>query len=173
MRSKLLLSAVILTAALSACNAKTEATFPTAAAQAKSPAPTDNTKAEATSPDLMTITELMGKQDEEVVAVFGEGEAMKNEEGFLLYRDYTIPVLGDPADVSLKFNMYDYGKNKLESCTINFQENDLEKYKEEMIPLFGEPEVLSEASYSWESGNSVLILASPYGDAPYIEISLK
>ena len=116
--------------------------------------------------------DLVGKSDAEVTAVLGQGKEMKNSEGILLERDYTLPILGENADVSLSFNLYQEGAGLLEQAVINLGQADLDEYAQTLTQLFGEPTEKYEKSYFFVSGNKTLVLADPYDDGAYIEISV-
>ena len=119
--------------------------------------------------DLIGLTDLVGKSDAEVTAVLGQGKEMKNSEGILLERDYTLPILGENADVSLSFNLYQEGAGLLEQAVINLGQADLDEYAQTLTQLFGEPTEKYEKSYFFVSGNKTLVLADPYDDGAYIE----
>ena len=121
--------------------------------------------------DLKELTDLVGKTDSEVTAVLGQGEEMKNGEGLILERSYTLPLLGEDADVSLTFNLYQEGADLLEQATVNLGQSSLDDYAQSLTQLFGEPTETYEDSYFFVSGNKTLVLADPYGDGAYIEIS--
>lgn len=128
--------------------------------------------ASESSIDLIGLTDLVGKSDAEVTAVLGQGKEMKNSEGILLERDYTLPILGENADVSLSFNPYQEGAGLLEQAVINLGQADLDEYAQTLTQLFGEPTEKYEKSYFFVSGNKTLVLADPYDDGAYIEISV-
>lgn len=124
------------------------------------------------SVDLKVLTGLVGKSDSEVTAVLGQGEEMKNGDGLILERGYTLPLLGENANVSLSFNLYQEGANVLEQAVINLGQSDLSEYAQTLTQLFGEPTETYEKSYFFVSGGKTLTLADPYGDGAYIEISM-
>lgn len=122
--------------------------------------------------DLETILSLMGKNDSEVVSALGEGEPMDND-GTIINRDYTWNLFGGEVSATTYFNLYQEGKNLLEQCTINLPENDLEKYAGLLEETLGKPTETYEKSYFYETETASVVLANPYDDAPYIEISMK
>lgn len=125
-----------------------------------------------TAVDLKRLTDLVGKTDSEVTAVLGQGEEMKNGEGLILERSYTLPLLGEDASVSLSFNLYQEGVDLLEQATVNLGQSSLDDYARSLTQLFGEPAETYEDSYFFVSDGKTLVLADPYGDGAYIEISM-
>lgn len=123
--------------------------------------------------DLEVFLDLMGKSADEVAGAIGEGNAMTNEENILMSRDYSAQMFGHEADVTMSFNLYQYEENLLELCNISFADGSLEELKEQLIPILGEGEELSEFSYSWDTDTSNVILAAPFEGTLYIEISLN
>ena len=97
---------------------------------------------------------------------------MKNGEGLILDRTYTLPLMGENANVTLTFNLYQEGSDILEQAVINLGQADIEDYAETLTQLFGEPTETYEKSYFFVSDNKTLVLADPYGDGASIEISL-
>ena len=75
-------------------------------------------------------------------------------------------------DVSLTFNLYQEGSNILEQAVISLGQSDIKEYAKTLTQLFGEPTETYEKSYFFASGSKTLVLADPYGDGAYIEISL-
>ncbi len=142
----------------------TEATTPTVQ--------TENETTSQTNVDLKGLVDLVGKPDSEVTAVLGQGEEMKNGEGLLLERNYTLPLLEENANVSLSFNLYQEGANLLEQVVINLGQSDLNEYAQTLTQLFGEPTETYEKSYFFVSDDKTLVLADLYDDGAYIEISL-
>ena len=53
---------------------------------------------------------------------------MQNGDGLLLERSYTLSLLGENADVSLSFNLYQEGSDLLEQAVINLGQSDLSEY---------------------------------------------
>lgn len=123
--------------------------------------------------DLEVFLDLMGKSADEAAAVLGEGRAMTNEEDILINRDYSAQLFGHEADVMMSFNLYQYEKDLLELCNISFEDGSLEEIKEQLTPILGEGEALSEYSYSWDTDTSNVILAAPFEGTLYIEIALN
>ena len=158
--------------------AASEASETTAAQQTDPEAATSTVQAESetlsqTNVDLKALTDLVGKADSEVTALLGQGEEMQNGDGLLLDRSYTLSLLGENADVSLSFNLYQEGSDLLEQAVINLGQSDLSEYAQTLTQLFGEPTESYEKSYIFVSDGKTLILADPYGDGAYIEISLE
>lgn len=132
----------------------------------------ENEMPSQSSIDLKSLTDLVGKSDSQVTAVLGQGEEMKNGEGLILDRTYTLPLMGENANVTLTFNLYQEGSDILEQAVINLGQSDIEDYAETLTQLFGEPTETYEKSYFFVSDNKTLVLADPYGDGASIEISL-
>lgn len=195
MRRTMLWAAALFALTLSACGAqepeKTEAA-PAAAEtvqetkeeslsqepEGESAAKETQTQAAASLPvienaDLEVFLDLMGKSADEAAAALGEGRAMTNEEDILINRDYSAELFGHEADVMLSFNLYQYEKDLLELCNISFEDGSLEELKEQLTPILGEGETLSEYSYSWDTDTSNVILAAPFEGTLYIEIALN
>lgn len=148
--------------------AETSAKAPQTSTEA---AQTENEPSSQADMDLKGLAALVGKPDSEVTAALGQGEEMKNGEGHILERDYTMPILGEDADVSLSFNLYQDGADLLEQAVVTLGQSDLDEYAQAMTELFGEPSETYENSYFFVSGDKTLVLADPYGDGAYIEIS--
>ena len=148
--------------------AETSAEAPQTSAEA---AQTENESSSQADMDLKGLAALVGKPDSEVTAALGQGEEMKNGEGHILERDYTMPILGEDADVSLSFNLYQDGADLLEQAVVTLGQSKLDEYAQAMTELFGEPSETYENSYFFVSGDKTLVLADPYGDGAYIEIS--
>ncbi|HIX25108.1 MAG TPA: Ice-structuring protein [Candidatus Lachnoclostridium avicola] len=182
LRYSLMVSLCLL--ALPGCQSRPQETSaaPTVASETTAAQPdsgktsTESAQNESKSPsessvDLKELTDLVGKTDSEVTAVLGQGEEMKNGEGLILERSYTLPLLGEDADVSLTFNLYQEGADLLEQATVNLGQSSLDDYAQSLTQLFGEPTETYEDSYFFVSGSKTLVLADPYGDGAYIEIS--
>ena len=133
----------------------------------------DSNAASQSDVDLRELTDLVGKSDAEVTEILGQGEETKNGEGVLLERDYTLSLLGEDADVSLAFNLYQENGNVLDQAVINLGASDLDTYAKDLTQLFGEPTETHENSYFFVSDGKTLVLADPYGDGAYIEISMN
>ena len=132
----------------------------------------DSNAASQSDVDLRELTDLVGKSDAEVTEILGQGEETKNGEGLILERTYTLSLLGEDAYVSLIFNLYQEGSDLLEQAVIHLGKSDLKEYASALTQLFGEPTETYEKSYFFTSGNKTLVLADPYGDGAYIEISV-
>ena len=165
--------------ALSGCSSNSQETAATAAAAIQQTTAAETTAAQSAdktaSPfaaDLESLMDLLGKTDFEVTAVLGRGEETKNGEGLILERTYTLSLLGEDAYVSLIFNLYQEGSDLLEQAVIHLGKSDLKEYASALTQLFGEPTETYEKSYFFTSGNKTLVLADPYGDGAYIEISV-
>ncbi len=133
----------------------------------------DSNAASQSDVDLRELTDLVGKSDAEVTEILGQGEETKNGEGVLLERDYTLSLLGEDADVSLAFNLYQENGNVLDQAVINLGASDLDTYAKDLTQLFGEPTETHENSFFFVSDGKTLVLADPYGDGAYIEISMN
>ena len=133
----------------------------------------DSNAASQSDVDLRELTDLVGKSDAEVTEILGQGEETKNGEGVLLERDYTLSLLGEDADVSLAFNLYQENGNVLDQAVINLGASYLDTYAKDLTQLFGEPTETHENSYFFVSDGKTLVLADPYGDGAYIEISMN
>lgn len=133
----------------------------------------DSNAASQSDVDLRELTDLVGKSDAEVTEILGQGEETKNGEGVLLERDYTLSLLGEDADVSLAFNLYQENGNVLDQAVVNLGASDLDTYAKDLTQLFGEPTETHENSYFFVSDGKTLVLADPYGDGAYIEISMN
>ena len=133
----------------------------------------ENEMPSQSSIDLKSLTDLVGKSDSQVTAVLGQGEEMRNDEGMLLSRDYTLPLLEEDASVSLSFNLYQEGDNRMEQAVVNLGQSDLNSYAQTLTQIFGDPTESYETSYFFSSGDKTLVLADPYGDGAYIEISVN
>ena len=144
-----------------------------AAHQTDTAVQSEHESASQTSIDLKGLTDLVGKSDSEVTAVLGQGEEMRNDEGMLLSRDYTLPLLEEDASVSLSFNLYQEGDNRMEQAVVNLGQSDLNSYAQTLTQIFGDPTESYETSYFFSSGDKTLVLADPYGDGAYIEISVN
>ena len=137
---------------------------------------TDKPESESSSQasiDLKGLADLVGKSDSEVTAVLGQGEEMRNDEGMLLSRDYTLPLLEENTSVTLSFNLYQEGENRMEQAIVHLGQSDLSSYAQTLTQLFGEPTESYETSYFFSSDEKTLVLADPYGDGAYIEISVS
>ena len=133
----------------------------------------ENETVSQTGLDLKKLTDLIGKSDDEVTAVLGPGEEMKNEEGAITERNYTISLLDEDASVSLSFNLSRDGVNLLEKEVIHLGQSGLDEYAENLKALFGEPTETYEKSYFFSFFDKTLVLADPYDDGAYIEISAE
>lgn len=137
---------------------------------------TDKPESESSSQasiDLKGLADLVGKSDSEVTAVLGQGEEMRNDEGMLLSRDYTLPLLEENTSVTLSFNLYQEGENRMEQAIVHLGQSDLSSYAQTLTQLFGEPTESYETSYFFSFDEKTLVLADPYGDGAYIEISVS
>ena len=166
--------------ALSGCSSNSQETAATAAAAIQQTTAAETTAAQSadktaspSAADLESLMDLLGKTDSEVTAVLGRGEETKNGEGVLLERDYTLSLLGEDADVSLAFNLYQENGNVLDQAVVNLGASDLDTYAKDLTQLFGEPTETHENSYFFVSDGKTLVLADPYGDGAYIEISMN
>ena len=159
-------------AAASAVSENTSVAKTSADTQAAAVVQSENEMPSQSSIDLKSLTDLVGKSDSQVTAVLGQGEEMKNGEGLILDRTYTLPLMGENANVTLTFNLYQEGSDILEQAVINLGQSDIEDYAETLTQLFGEPTETYEKSYFFVSDNKTLVLADPYGDGASIEISL-
>ena len=72
----------------------------------------DSNAASQSDVDLRELTDLVGKSDAEVTEILGQGEEMKNGEGLILDRTYTLPLMGENANVTLTFNFDSSGTLK-------------------------------------------------------------
>ena len=179
MKGKLLLVTILCAFALAACGRKAPASEGSAAAE-NAPAqeeaePSKGQTAEA-DPSSANITVaslagLIGKEDAEAVALLGEGTPEYGGEDMLTGRRYQLDLLGELADVSLSINLYREGDNVVEQCRIDLPQSDLQACRDQLAGLFGEPSESYENSYFFETDTAVIVLADPYGDGPYIEIS--
>ena len=61
----------------------------------------------------------------------------------------------------------------LEKEVIHLGQSGLDEYAENLKALFGEPTETYEKSYFFASGDKTLVLADPYDDGAYIEISAE
>ena len=96
---------------------------------------------------------------------------MKDEENTVVERIYTLPLLDEENTVTLSFNLYQYGSDLLEQATVLLGQEELQTYADAMAQMFGEATEEYERSYFFTSGDVTMILADPYGDGAYIEIS--
>ena len=96
---------------------------------------------------------------------------MKDEENTVVERIYTLPLLDEENTVTLSFNLYQYGSDLLEQATVLLGQEELQTYADAMAQMFGEATAEYERSYFFTSGDVTMILADPYGDGAYIEIS--
>ncbi len=195
MNRKLLLLSAICAFALTACGVRGAASNSEAGKETASSSSSAETDSEGTSaPDkesaasgtgtssgtdgaavevsLASLVELLGKNDSEAVALLGEGTPEYNGDDVLLSRTYTAELLGAQADLSLSVNLYQYGENLVEQCRADLSSGDLETYRAQLAELFGEPTESYDSSYFFQSGTVTIVLADPYGDGPYIEISI-
>ena len=115
--------------------------------------------------------ELIGKSDSNVVSVLGEGDPLTNDDSVLLNRDYTLSLFNEDVSVSLAFNLYQHKANLLDQCTIHLTKPDLDGYKKILVGLLGTPSETYEKSYFFETSTATVLLADPFDDVPYIEIS--
>lgn len=152
--------------------AATKAVVQTTAAAATAAAQAESKTVSQSSVDLKSLTDMVGKSDSEVTALLGQGEEVRNEAGLILDRTYALSILGENANVSLTFNLYQEGSNILEQAVISLGQSDIKEYAKTLTQLFGEPTETYEKSYFFASGSKTLVLADPYGDGAYIEISL-
>lgn len=152
--------------------AATKAVVQTTAAAATAAAQTESKTVSQSNVDLKSLTDMVGKSDSEVTALLGQGEEVRNEAGLILDRTYALSILGENANVSLTFNLYQEGSNILEQAVISLGQSDIKEYAKTLTQLFGEPTETYEKSYFFASGSKTLVLADPYGDGAYIEISL-
>lgn len=130
------------------------------------------TAAPSPAPDgLKTLTALIGETDSEAVKILGEGNPSYNGEGVLLERGYTLPVLGKDALVTLNLNLYRYGEDRVDQIVVSLGDSGLQDYADSMEQIFGEPVKTYEKSYFFSDGSVTLVLADPYDDVPYIEIT--
>lgn len=185
MKLKFLLLVSLCTIALSACKNPSSSTVNTSAAPAETstkasqPVSTQTTTTQAaaesssasTSIDFNTLMGLVGKPDSEVVSVLGEGEPLKNDASKLINRDYMLSLFGENVSVSLYFNLYQEGTDQLEQCTINLNKPDLNGYEKILEGLLGKPSETHEKSYFFTTDTATVVLANPYDDVPYIEIT--
>jgi hypothetical protein len=123
--------------------------------------------------DFVTLLDLVGKPDSYVVSVLGEGTSMKNNDSTLINRDYTLSLFDEDVSVSLYFNLYKEEGDILEQCTINLNKADLEEYEKKLESFLGKPSETYEKSYFFTTETVTVVLANPYDDVPYIEISLN
>ncbi|MCB7065950.1 hypothetical protein LI031_19025 [Enterocloster citroniae] len=123
--------------------------------------------------DFVTLLDLVGKPDSYVVSVLGEGTSMKNNDSTLINRDYTLSLFDEDVSVSLFFNLYKEEGDILEQCTINLNKADLEEYEKKLESFLGKPSETYEKSYFFTTETVTVVLANPYDDVPYIEISLN
>ena len=123
--------------------------------------------------DFQNILDLMGKKDAEVVSVLGEGTPMILDDSTLINRDYTLFLFDENVTATMHFNLYQEGSDKLEQCTINLTERKLEDYEKLLEEILGKPTETYEKSYFFSDETSDIVLANPYDDEPYIEITLK
>ena len=56
---------------------------------------------------------------------------------------------------------------------VTLNKEDLDTYAKDLTQLFGEPTETHENSYFFVSDGKTLVLADPYGDGAYIEISMN
>ena len=61
----------------------------------------------------------------------------------------------------------------MEQCTINLNKADLEEYEKKLESFLGKPSETYEKSYFFTTETVTVVLANPYDDVPYIEISLN
>lgn len=123
--------------------------------------------------DFQNILDLMGKKDAEVVSVLGEGDPVENDDSTILNREYTLSLFDEDATVIMHFNLYHEGSDELEQCTINLSKKELEDYEKILEDILGKPTETYEKSYFFADETSDIVLANPYDDEPYIEITLK
>lgn len=121
--------------------------------------------------DFKTLMELIGKSDSNVVSVLGGGDPLTNDDSVLLNRDYTLSLFNEDVSVSLAFNLYQHKANLLDQCTIYLTKPDLDGYKKILVGLLGTPSETYEKSYFFETSTATVLLADPFDDVPYIEIS--
>ena len=166
--------------ALAGCSSKSSAAMPSETAaptqaqtqeQATTAAPGETESAAVSDIQLADLIQLMGKTDSEVVSVLGNGKEMKDEENTVVERIYTLPLLDEENTVTLSFNLYQYGSDLLEQATVLLGQEELQTYADAMAQMFGEATEEYERSYFFTSGDVTMILADPYGDGAYIEIS--
>ena len=166
--------------ALAGCSSKSSTAMPSETAaptqaqtqeQAKSAVPAETESAAVSDIQLADLVQLMGKTDSEVVSVLGNGREMKDEENTVVERIYTLPLLDEENTVTLSFNLYQYGSDLLEQATVLLGQEELQTYADAMAQMFGEAAEEYERSYFFTSGDVTMILADPYGDGAYIEIS--
>ncbi len=182
MKLKMLFISAFCAAALSACTAipslggkaETSAAAQTEAEASSQEADKESSETESVqaSSDFQILLDLMGKHDSQVVSVLGDGEAMENE-GVILSRDYVLPVFDENASVTLSFNLYQSEQDLLEQCTIRLEKQSLEEYKAVLEKELGQPTETYEKSYYFAAEGSTVVLADPFDDGPYIEISLN
>lgn len=121
--------------------------------------------------EIKTLVSLIGETDSEAIELLGEGSPSYNGEGVLLERGYTLPILGKDSQVALDLNLYRYGEDRVDQIVVTLGDSDLQSYADSMEQLFGEPVKTYEKSYFFSDGDVTLVLADPYGDVPYIEIT--
>ena len=160
--------------ALAGCSSKSSAAMPSETAaptQAQTQEQATTAVPAETESAAVSDIQLMGKTDSEVVSVLGNGKEMKDEENTVVERIYTLPLLDEENTVTLSFNLYQYGSDLLEQATVLLGQEELQTYADAMAQMFGEATEEYERSYFFTSGDVTMILADPYGDGAYIEIS--
>lgn len=158
----------------SAATQTTDETTTEAAAQESTTQETAETQATLDiAYDLQDLQALLGKSDQEVTETLGEGTADYTEDNLILTREYNMKILDTDADVTLSFNLYRTGDNQLELCRILLPNKDLKLYAEQLEAIYGAPSETYEKSYYFTTEQTTLVLANPFDDEPYIEISLN
>lgn len=179
---KIKLTVLVLAAALilSACGSAAPQTSPEATTPAETvepiatEVPSEDTDAAQTEDgvNVNTLMELMGKKDADLVATIGEGTPMYNDEKVLIDREYALDLFGEKVTANISLNMYAYGEDTAEMCTIHLNNAKLDEYRDQLTAELGEPTEATDKSYKYETDTLVVVLANPY-DLPYIEITIK
>lgn len=131
----------------------------------------ENSKDISQTVDFKTLLGLIGKTDSEVVSVLGEGKSTANNSSSLINRVYTLSLFDEDVSASLYFNLYHEGTGQLEHCIISLNKPDLEGYEKILEDLLGKPSKTYEKSYFFTTDTATVVLADPYDDVPYIEIT--
>lgn len=153
-------------------SAETDRQEASSATESRTEAVLTETGAASTKLDgIKTLVSLIGETDSEAVGLLGEGNPSYNGEGVLLERGYTLPILGEDSQVTLDLNLYRYGEDRVDQIVVTLGDSGLQSYADSMEQLFGEPVKTYEKSYFFSDGDVTLVLADPYDDVPYIEIT--